>query len=404
MEFQYQVRTSQGDKKSGIVKAVSREVATRLLQDKGFYVTSLRPVSHSVWKKEIRFSKGVKFKEVAIFARQFAVMIKSNVPIVSTLQALARRATSDQFRTTILEVADKVEGGSLLSQGLRDYPKIFDPFFISVIESGEATGRMGESLDYLADHLERQFRLRSNLKGAMIYPIFVLATVLIAFVLMMTMVIPNLVEALSQFDEELPWMTKVIIGLSDFFTGKGGIILIFFLIALIVGAIIWRRTKTGKEFYNRISLRLPMGIGAFFRKYYLTRFAENLAVLVQAGLPISEALKISGRIVGNNVYRRAIEDIQKKVVRGERISVAMEKDLFLFDIFMIQMIKVGERTGQTGQSLMKVVDFYQDEISRKVKNLSSIIEPVLIVFLGAMVAFLVFAVYIPIFTVEMGAM
>jgi len=404
MEFQYQVRTSQGDKKSGIVKAVSREVAARLLQDKEFYITSLRSATSSIWKKEIHFSKGVKFKEIAIFARQFAVMIQSNIPIVSTLQALARRATSDRFRTIILEVADKVEGGSLLSQGLRDYPKIFDPFFISVIESGEATGRMGESLDYLANHLERQFRLRSNLKGAMIYPVFVLAVVLIAFVLMMTMVIPNLVEALSQFDEELPWMTKVIIGISNFFTGKGGIILAFFVVALIIGAIVWRRTKTGKEFYNRISLRLPMGVGAFMRKYYLTRFAENLAVLVQAGLPISEALKISGRIVGNNVYERAIEDIQKKVVRGERISIAMEENLFLFDIFMIQMIKVGERTGQTGPSLMKVVDFYQEEISQKVKNLSSIIEPVLIVFLGAMVAFLVFAVYIPIFTVEMGAM
>ncbi len=404
MEFQYQVRTSQGDKKSGIVKATSREVAIRLLQDKGFYVTSLYPVSRSIWKKEIRFSKKVKLKEIAVFARQFAVMIRSNIPIVSTLQALARRTTNDRFRTVILEIADKIKEGSLLSQGLRDYPKIFDPFFISVIESGEATGRMGESLDYLANHLEQQFHLRSDLRGAMIYPIFVLGVVIVAFVLMMTMVVPNLVEALSQFNEELPWATKVIIGLSNFFTGKGGVVLVFFLIALVIGIIIWRRTKTGKEFYNQVSLRLPMGIGAFFRKYYLTRFAENLAVLVQAGLPISEALKISGRIVGNNVYQRAIEKIQRKVVRGEKISIAMEENLFLFDIFLIQMIKVGESTGQTGQSLMKVVEFYQDEISRKVKNLSSVLEPVLIVFLGIMVSFLVFAVYIPIFTVEMGAM
>lgn len=405
MVFKYQARDQYGQKSDGTIQAADEEAAVKALQDQGLYVVSIGTGDEkSIWKKEIALGRRVSSQDLAAFSRQFAVMIQSNIPIVSALQALARQTHSDYFRSIILEVAGRVEEGIALSRALAEHPKIFNYFFISVIQSGEASGRMGDSLDYLADHLEREHKLRSQIRGAMIYPIFVLVVALVAFVFMMVVVIPTLLEALEQFGQDLPWMTQRVLAASAFFSSWRGGVLFVFLLAALVGLYYWFKTPAGRKKLDGWILKFPLGVGTFFQKFYLTRFAQNLSVLIESGLPISDALKITSDIVGNSVYQETLEKVQIRVVRGERISASLRMRPDLFHPFVIQMIEVGEQTGQVGSILKKAVDFYQEDISRTVDSMASIIEPVLILVLGGLVGFLVLAVFLPIFSVQMAAL
>jgi type IV pilus assembly protein PilC len=405
MDFKYQARDQKGNKQEGIIRTVNEEAAVRELQKQGLYVVSVNSIEKkSIWKKDIVWQGRVAVRDVAAFARQFSVMIQSNIPIVSALQALARQTDKDSFRTIILNISARVEEGMSLSRALSEYPKIFNYFFISVIQSGEASGRMGDSLNYLADHLEREYKLRSQIRGAMIYPAFVLFVTVIAFVILTVVVIPNLLKALEQFDQALPTATRFVLGISSFMAGWGGLVVLAVLILAVIVLIRWFKTEKGRVVFDRWVLHLPLGLGLFFQKFYLTRFAQNLSVLVEAGLPISDALKITSDIVGNEVYRDALEKVQARVVRGERISGTLKAYPDIFHPFVVQMIEVGEQTGQVGTILGKIVDFYQEDISRTIDGLASVIEPVLILILGGMVGFLVLAVFLPIFTVQMAAL
>lgn len=404
MEFKYNARTQEGEEKTGIVKAGSKEIAINALQSKKLFITSLKALeAESIWTKEI-FGSRISVKEVATFAQQAAVLLKSGTPVVSALRALAQQENNKSFKIIILEIADKIREGSPFSKALSAHPKIFSPFFINVIKSGEASGRLDDSLIYLADHLKQEYELRSKIKGAMIYPLFILGVFVLVFIVMMVVVMPNLQKSLSQFDKELPAITRFILGTANFFSSWGGVVLIAFLVVSFLLAFWWRKTSRGKALYDRLALKLPLKIGSLLQKYYLTRFCENLSVLVNAGLPISEALKITADVVGNDVYQKALERAQKRVIRGEEISMTLRDHPDLFHPLAIQMIRVGEQTGTLGDSLQKVVDFYQGEINRSVDNLSKIIEPVLILLLGVVVGALVIGVYLPIISVEMGAM
>jgi type IV pilus assembly protein PilC len=405
MDFKYQARDQKGLKKEGVVRAANEEAAIKELQRQGLYVVSVETTEKKpFWKKDIAFSERIKVKDVAAFSRQFAVMIQSNIPIVSALQALSRQIDNKSFRQIVLDVSSRVEEGMSLSRALAEYPKVFNYFFLSVVQSGEASGRLGDSLEYLADHMEREYRLRSQIKGAMIYPSFVLVVTIVAFIFLMVVVIPNLLMALEQFDEELPAVTSAILWISSFLVGWGGIIVLLAILLFVILGIRWLKSEKGKVVFDRWVLRLPLGLGEFFQKFYLTRFAQNLSVLIEAGLPISEALKITSDIVGNYTYKEAIDKVQLRVVRGERISSTLKAYPGIFHPFVVQMIEVGEQTGQIGTILTKVVSFYQEDISRTIDGLASIVEPVLILLLGGMIGFLVMAVFLPIFTVQMSAL
>lgn len=403
MEFTYNARTQNGEEQTGVIKAHSKTSAIAALQAKGLFITSLKPLeSESIWNKPL-FKSSVHVREVAAFSRQAAVLLKSGTPIVSSLRALAQQETNRRFKTIILEIADKVREGSNLSKALADYPKVFSPFFVNVVKSGEASGRLSDSLTYLADHLKREYELKSRIKGAMIYPSFVLSVFILVFILMMVIVVPNLQKSLAQFNRKLPWITQVILDTAHFFSSWSGLIFIVLLGLGLFLAFYWKKTPRGKSFYDRLALKLPFRLGKLLQKYYLTRFAENLAVLIQAGLPISEALKISADIVGNTVYQKALERAQKRVIRGEEISASLEDRPDLFHPLLVQMVKVGEKTGTLGESLQKVVEFYQGDINRSVDSLASIIEPVLILLLGGLVGGLVIGIFLPVVSVEIGA-
>jgi type IV pilus assembly protein PilC len=395
MKFNYQARTKEGELQTGTVEAPSKETALSLLHRHGLYVTLLEEKALPFYAKKLKFFEGTSKKDLVLFSRQLAVMFRSKVPLVESLKTLTEQVKKSDFREKILTLMEEVEGGTSFSVSLSRYPKLFSPFFIAIVKSGEASGKLSESLDYLANHLEREYELSGKIKGAMIYPAFILVFALIVVSLMVTFVLPQLTTILKESGQELPFLTKVVIGISDSLRARGLILLLFFSTLLIL-AFRYIKTPQGKKIFDRFSLKIPL-IGDFFKKIYLSRLAENLSTLVSAGLPIATALGIAGDVVGNDIYKNIISKTQAEVKKGESISAVLAAYPAIFPPVFTQMTSVGEKAGTLGSTLMNIVDFYQKEIDRSVSSLLSLIEPMLIVFLGVMVAIFAIAVITPVY-------
>ena len=396
MKFNYQARTKKGEIQSGTVEASSREAAIALLQKYGLYVTVLEEAeAPPIYARRIKFFERIPASDIVLFSRQLSILFKSKVPLVEALEVLAIQTKNPDFKEKIFKLAEDVEGGTALSGALSRHPKIFSSFYIAIVKAGEASGKLSEALSYLAEHLEREYRLISRIRGAMIYPAMVIIIAILVLFLMMFFVIPQLTPVLTEAGAELPAITKMIIGLSDFLK-KWGWILILILIGLIIGLFRYYRTKEGKKFFDKSFLRLPLA-GPLLKMIYLSRFAENLSTLISGGLPIAQALEITGRIVGNTTYKEIIFRARDEVRRGEPVSSVLGRSPENFPPVFTQMTLVGEKTGTLDKTLTDVADFYQKEVDRTVENLLSILEPALIVFLGLIVAGLMAAILLPLY-------
>lgn len=396
MKFNYQARTKEGEVQAGTVEAPSREAALTLLQRHGFYVTLLEGTeAKPFYAKRIKFFERISDKEIVVFSRQLAIMFSSRVPLAESLETLSKQTKNPIFKEKILKLAKEVEGGSSFSKALARYPKIFSPFFISMVRSGEVSGKLSESLTYLANHLERELNLRSKMLGAMIYPSFILSMFFIVGAVMVFFIIPPLAQVLEQSVEKLPAITKITLSTAAFLKTKGWILMLF-LIFLVFFVLRYSKTKEGKELFDQISLKTPL-IGNLFKKIYLARFAENLSTLIAGGLPIAQALEITGEVVGNVVYKRIIFSARDDVRRGEAISSVLARYPEMIPPLVTQMALVGERTGRLDASLMNVVNFYQEDVNRTLDGMISILEPMLIIFLGIMVGGLVVSVFMPLY-------
>lgn len=397
MKFNYQARTKTGEIQTGIVEASSKEAALNLLQKHDFFVTFLeKAVARSIFAKKIRLFGSVSRKDVVTFSRQLSLMFKSQVPLVEALTVLGEQTKSANFKEKIFLISENVEGGTPFSQALAGFPKIFSSFYINIVKSGEASGTLSESLSYLADHLEREYHLISRLKGAMIYPALIVAVVIGVLLLLMYFVIPNLAKVLTETGQELPFLTRIVIGFSNFLRGWGGLVLLLVFAGIIVIAQRFFKTPQGKKIFDKTILQFPL-IGSFLKTVYISRFSENLSTLITGGLPISQALEITAAVVGNTVYQGIIAQIEEEVKKGEKISSVLAGYPKEFPPLLTQMVAVGEKTGTLGPSLMNVVDFYRQEIERSVANLLSILEPLLVVLLGLIVAGIMAAVLMPLY-------
>ncbi|MBU0476415.1 type II secretion system F family protein, partial [Patescibacteria group bacterium] len=379
MKFNYQARTKDGQTQSGVVEASSREAALSILQRYGVYVTFLEEedVSSFILGRRIKIFERISRKDVVMFSRQLAIMSKSNVPLVEALSSLASQTKNQNFKEKIFAITEEIEGGVPLSQALARYPKIFSSFYVNMIKSGEASGKLSETLNYLADHSEREYEFYSKIIGALIYPAFVLLVFVVVLTLMIVFVIPQVTEVLGASGEELPLITKFVVGISDFFVAWWWLI----FASLSVGVILtlrFSKTDQGQKFFDRLFLKLPL-LGDFFKKIYLARIAENLTTLISGGLPIAQSLEITGEVVGNDVYKTIIARTRDGVRRGESISSLLLPHPEFFPPLFIQMVVVGERTGQLDSSLLNVVDFYQKEVERSLENLIGLLEPLMII-------------------------
>ena len=399
MKFNYQARTQEGQIQTGAIEASSREAALSLLQKYGLYVTFLEVTKVSFYAKKIEIFQRISNKDVVVFSRQLAIMFKSNVPVVEALQTLSEQTKNQNFKEKILKIAEKVEGGTPLSASLSSYPKIFSPFYTNIVKSGEASGKLSEVLGYLADHSEKEYNFYSKVISAMIYPLFVFFVFLIILILMVVFVIPQLSQVLGETGQELPQLTRMVIAFSNFLRRWWWVFILFFL-GLGIFAFKFLRTKEGKKIVDKLFLKLPL-LGEFFKKIYLSRLAENLSTLISSGLPIVRALEITGEIVGNNTYKTIILKTLDGVKRGEPMSLIFLRYPEFFPPLFIQMTVVGERTGQLDSALMSIVNFYQNDVERTLDSFISLLEPILIIGLGVIVAGLVLSILLPIYRIGM---
>lgn len=398
MKFNYQTRTKEGEIQTGIVEAASKEAALNLLYKHGLYVTFLEEAALPIYAKRIKIFERISRKDIVLFSRQLSIMFKSEISLVEALGTLANQAKNSDFKEKILKLSEEVEGGTPLSKALSRYPKLFNHFYVSMVKSGEASGKLSGALDYLADHLEREYHLASRIRGAMIYPALVVFVVLAVLFLMMFFVVPHLTEVLEVTGQELPIVTQIVIGLSGFSRKWGWILILGLAIFTVIIFRYYYKTAEGKKFFEKFFLKLPL-IGEFLKMVYLSRFAENLSTLISGGLPIAKALEISGEIVGNTVYKEIIFQTRDEVRKGERISSVLQRHPEAFPPMFCQMVLVGEKTGTLEKTLINVVDFYQKEVDRTIDNLLSILEPLLIIFLGLIVAGLMASILLPLYNI-----
>ena len=398
MKFNYQVRTKTGEIQSGVVEASSREAAISILQKHGLYVTILEETREiPLYAKRIKIFERISQKDIVLFSRQLSIMFASKVTLIESLRTLASQTRNPDFREKILKISEDVEGGTTLSSALSKYPKNFSPFYIAMVRAGEASGKLSEALNYLAEHLEREYHLLSRIRGAMVYPLLIVFVVLVVLALLIFLVIPHLTEVLAETGQELPTITKMVIGFSNFLRKFGGI-LILFLIILIIFTFRYYKTKAGKEFFDNFFLKLPT-VGHFLKMVYLSRFAENLSTLITGGLPIAQCLEITGKIVGNSVYQGVIFQARDEVRRGTPVSQVLSRFPEIFPPVFTQMVLVGERTGTLDRTLMNLVSFYQKETERSIETILGILEPGLIIFLGVVVGGLMAAILLPLYRV-----
>lgn len=395
MKFNYQARTKTGEIHVGVIEASSREAALLLLQKHGLYVTYLEITEPPVYAKRLKIFEQISRKDVVLFSRQLSIMFKSRVPLVEALRVMSTQTKNPDFKEKILKLSEEVEGGTALSQALSRYPKIFSPFYCAMVRAGEASGKLTESLEYLAEHLEREYHLTSKIRGALIYPSLILFVVLLVLVILIFFVIPQLNEVLEGSGQPLPAVTRFVLGLTFFLKKWWWVLLLGFL---FLPPILFRysRTERGKKTFDKIFLRLPL-IGPLLKMVYVSRFAENLSTLISGGLPIASALEIVGQIVGNTSYQEVIFQARDEVRKGEPISSVLSRMPEIFPPVFVQMTLVGEKTGTLDTTLMNIVDFYRKEIDRAIDNLLSVLEPVSIIFLGLIVAGLMLAILIPLY-------
>jgi len=401
MKFNFQARTKEGKLRMGVVEASSKNAALSMLQNSGLIVTSLEEKPLPFYLKKISFFEEAGPKDIMLFVRQLAVMFRSKTPLTEALDTLSRQAKKRGFGEKIRKIKEEVEAGASLSQALSRYPSVFSSFFVAVVRAGEASGKLSESLNYLADYLERSYEFSNKIKSAMTYPAFVLCFGLIIIGLMLTFVLPQLAETLRESGRELPTITVLVLGAGDFFRNNF-LILIFSLFLLFFIPFRLSKTPVGKKVFDRVILEVPL-IGNLAKKTYLVRVSENLSTLILSGLPITRALEVTAGVVGNEEYRKAVLDARAAVKRGGTISAALSNYPDIFPPVFVQMTVVGERTGTLDSTLINLVRFYQKEISRTIDSLLSLMEPLLLVCLGLGVAVFAIAVFVPIYQM-MGSM
>jgi len=395
MRFNYQARTKKGDVYVGAVEASSEESAVAILGERGLYVTFLEEAAAPVFARRIEFFGRITKKDIVLFSRQLAIMFRSRVSLIESLRVLSLQTKNADFKEKIFKISEEVEGGTAFSQALARYPKIFSSFYVAMVKSGEASGKLSEVLNYLADHLEREYHLTAKAKGALIYPCLVVIVALLVLTLLIFFVLPNLIEVLEASGQSFPTSTKIVIALADFFRSWWWLIVLL-IIVLISFFLKYRSTAGGRNFFDRMSLKMPI-LGLFLQMIYLARFAENLSTLISSGLPIAQALEIVGDIIGNVSYKEVILKTREEVKKGEMISSTLSRVPELFPPVFIQMVLVGEKTGTLDTTLMHIVDFYQKEVDRTIDNILAILEPALIIFLGFIVAGLMLSILMPLY-------
>ncbi len=395
--YSYRVRDKQGKIITGKLEADNEALVSQRLREMGYFVIAVEEEKVSLAKKEIRiFQPKVKGKDVTVFTRQFATMINAGLPLVKCLSILSEQTESPVLSEVVADVQHEVEMGRSLSEAMSKHGNIFKDLYTSMVKAGEIGGVLDDVLLRIANTLESEDEIRRKIKSALTYPVAMFAISILLLIVMLVFVVPAFEKMFKDMGANLPFLTKIIMGISHFLVSWKGAILVLLLIAGGVFLRRWLKTPAGRRRLDALKLKLPV-FGTLFHKMALSRFSRTLGTLVSSGVPILQALEITSNTVGNVLVAEAVENVRSGVKEGDSIARPLGQSP-LFPPMVTQMLAIGEETGALDTMLNKVSDFYDSEVSATVEALTSLLEPVLIVFLGLVVGTIVIALYMPIFS------
>jgi type II secretory pathway component PulF len=398
MLFNYQALDQTGAPKNGSIDAVNVDIAIASLQRRGFVITSINAADGkgSGLNINLSFLDRVSNKDVVILSRQLATLFSAQVSALRIFRLLSEESENKALGKQLVQISDDLQGGSSISAALAKHPKVFTEFYVNMVKAGEESGKLDETFEYLADYLDRSYELMTKARGALVYPSFIIITFVIVMVLMFTLVIPKISTILVESGQQVPFYTRIVLGISNALLHYGFIILAvllvggFFLVRFI-------RTPSGRLAFDRFKISIPY-VSSLFRKLYLSRIADNMNTMLISGIPMVRALELTSSVINNVIYQAIISNAVEAVKAGKPISEALSGTNEIPGI-MVQMMRVGEETGELGSILKTLATFYSREVRVAVDALVDVIEPAMIVLLGLGVAVLLASVLIPIYNI-----
>lgn len=379
--------------------ADNREALRQVLRKEQVTLTSVKEKGREIGIPKIGGRKKVKSKDLSVFTRQFSVMIDAGLPLVQCLEILAQQQDNKYFQQILLQVRQDVEEGSTLAAAMARHPRVFDQLYANMVEAGETGGILDLILQRLSTFIEKIVKLKRDIISAMIYPSAVIVLAIVAVAVIMVVVIPqfqNIFLGLLGPGEQLPLPTRIVVGMSNFLAGWGGLVILAAVIGMAVAVKFYHRTPGGRKNIDRVILKVPI-LGDIFRKIAVARFSRTLSTLLSSGVPILQSLDITAKTSGNVIIEEAITKVRAGVERGESFVDPL-KATEVFPHMVAQMIGIGEQTGALDAMLGKIADFYEAEVDAAIANLLTLIEPLLIGFLGVTIGSIVIAMYLPLFT------
>jgi len=395
--FQYAARNPQGKVITGSIEAGSQAMVVKQLREQGLTPTTIQEgaLGGAVARRKMGGKSGrIRLDDLVVFSRQFATMIRAGLPLIEVLNILSEQAEKAAMRDVLKQIEKDVEAGSSLTEAMNKHIRVFNTFFVSMVKAGEAAGMLASILDQIAVYLEKLASLQRKVKSAVIYPSVVASAATIITIFLLTNVVPVFRDIFSALEGELPFPTKIVIFASElilkYYLIIGGI-----LIVLVVGLLQWKKTEAGRRAVDRLKLRLPI-FGPLFLKVSISKFSRTLSTLIKSGVNILAALDIVAATAGNSIVEDAILKTKVSIQSGESISKPLTESN-IFPPMVTRMVDVGERVGSLESMLSKIADFYEDQVDATVSALTSLIEPLLIIFLGVVVGFIVIAMFMPLF-------
>jgi len=394
--FKFKVVNKEYEKETGTIEAVNEDQAEMMLSSKGYQIISIQKVlSTKVLEKYFSylFSR-VKTKDLVIFFRQFSVLVSSNITLIQSLRILAEQVSNSVLKTVLTEISNDVDSGDRLSDALVKQKRVFSPFHVSVIRSGEKSGKLDESLNYLATEEERIYDIKKKVKGALMYPAIVVSAMIIVGVLMMIFVVPKLISIFEEVGGELPIMTKLLIATSDFLVNYWWIAAAVVFSAVLI-ARAYAKQPWGKRQLDHIVLKVPI-VGKIIRLMSVIYFTRSMGTLLVGGITVSNSLKVSRGIVNNSVYKDLISQTIIEVEEGKSISGVFAHSSEV-PVMVSRMMAIGEKTGKLDFVLEKIADFYDKELQNILDNLLILLEPVIIILMAVIVGFMAAAIILPMY-------
>ena len=400
MLFNYKTLENSGKETSGTIEAVSIDVAVSSLQKRGLIIANIEPAEKESWLTSIHFGSGVSNRDVVILSRQIATLFEAQVSALKIFTLLSGEMENMVLKKSLTQIADDLQSGSTISKALARHPAIFSDFYVNMVRSGEETGKLNETFNHLADYLDRNYEVVSKAKNALIYPAFVITVFVAVMILMFTYIIPKISLIIVESGQTIPLYTQIVFAISDFFLNYG-FLLLAALVVLGFFTVRYTRTAEGRSALARFKLSVPF-VGNLYKKLYLSIIADNMNTMVLSGIPMANAIEVTASVVGNEVYRELLEESLLAVKGGSSFSQSLSQYEEIPSM-LVQMIRVGEESGELGSILGTMAHFYQREVINAVDTLVSLIEPIMIVMLGLGVGVLLASVLIPIYDIANSA-